>query len=318
MKKIWITWEKHRRTRELASVIPGIRLFELELDAPRFVRYPCLLLRTVTILVRERPGTVIIQNPSIVLAIFVVIIGRIANINIVVDSHNEGIMPFYPSLRWLIPIYALIQKWTDLTIVTNQELATIVRNNGGRPFVLADKIPTFRYPERITLKGENRLVFVCTFAKDEPYEEVIKAAELLDLSTTIYITGDSQKVSSDIPMQAPANVIFTGFLPDRDYINLLYSSDIIIDLTFMDNCLVCGAYEAVALGKPIILSDSEALRAYFFKGAVYTENTADGIAESIRSASENLKRLRKEILDLRAHIQIEWAKQCDRFIRALE
>jgi hypothetical protein len=42
MKKIWIAWEKHRRTTELASTLNVDKLFQLEVEAKRL---PILVFR---------------------------------------------------------------------------------------------------------------------------------------------------------------------------------------------------------------------------------------------------------------------------------
>jgi hypothetical protein len=47
---------------------------------------------------------------------------------------------------------------------------------------------------------------------------------------------------------------------------------------------VCGAYEALAARKPLILSRTEALASYFGEAAVFTDNTSDAIRESVVSA----------------------------------
>jgi glycosyltransferase involved in cell wall biosynthesis len=181
---------------------------------------------------------------------------------------------FFSRYRWLLPLYRFVQRRSDLTIVTNESTGGQVKKNGGVPFVLEDKIPQFGECNQIMLRGKNNLVFICTFEKDEPYDRVIEAAKLVDSSVFIYVTGKYEKAPPEILKAAPSNVIFTGFLPERNYLDLLSSSDIIIDLTYMDDCLVCGAYEGLALGKPLILSDTAALREYFDAGAVYTGRNA--------------------------------------------
>ena len=318
MRILWITWEKHRRTREIASELPEVDLFEFVFDANRLVRYPYLLFKTAQNLIHEKPNLVIIQNPSIILAIFMVIFGKFMKLNVVVDSHNEGIRPFYSLYNWLLPIYAIIQRWADLTIVTNEELAKIVRKNGGIPFVLPDRIPQLNNSKAIKLKGNSNVVFICTFAKDEPFFEVIKAAQLVDPSICVYITGRYQKASEDIIRKAPPNIIFTGFMSDQIYINLLNSCDVVIDLTLMQDCLVCGAYEAVALGKPIILSDTQALRDYFYCGAIYTKNYPENIASAIKIAIENNDKLIRDVIILKNELIDKWDKQFKEFVRILE
>jgi len=318
MKRIWITWEKHRRTIELASSLPGIKLFQFEFEGPRILRYTCLLFHTVLNIFLELPHLVIVQNPSLILSLFVVILGKIVGFRAVVDAHNEGLIPFHSKHNWLLPIYSFIQKWAYLTIVTNIGLAEKVLENGGNPFILEDKIPDFANPRHILLEGRHNLVFVCTFQKDEPYVETIKAASFIDPSVHLYVTGPYRRASQDIILGAPPNVLFTGFLPDQDYIDLLFSCDAVIDLTSMKDCLVCGAYEAVALGKPMIISDTEALRGYFSRGAVYTKNEPREIANAIAYALENRERLACDISLLRADLEGNWKHKFGILINLLD
>lgn len=307
MKALWIAWERHRRTTELARALKVVKLFQLELDAHRLIRYPYLLLRTLLIILKERPRLVIVQNPSVVLTLFVLFLLRPLVGRIIVDAHNEGITPFASKHAWLMPIYDMMQKRADLTIVTNEALAEIVGSNAGRPFVLEDRIPEFGKPLHTQLAGKHNAVLICTFERDEPYREVIKAAGLIDPGICIYVTGRPQKAPKKVIAQAPRNVVFTGFLAEQDYLNLLYSVDLIIDLTLMENCLVCGAYEAVALGKPMVLTDSDALRTYFHKGAIFTENHPHSIARAVYQVIENKETMKREVSDLKKELTLTWS-----------
>ena len=280
------------------------------------VRYPVLLLRTVLTLLRQRPRLVLVQNPSMVLALFMVAVGRVSNIRVVVDAHNEGVAPFSPRLRWLSPLYALVQHWAHRTIVTNEALARIVRANRGRPVVLPDRLPGFERVQSRGLKGRYNFVYICTFAKDEPFREVIGAGRLLDKDTVIYITGRHERAGLG-GGRMPENVVLTGFIPEQAYVDLLFSSNGVIDLTLMQDCLVCGAYEAVALGKPMVLSDTRALRAYFREGAVYTDSTGEGIAHAVRTVIRDEGRLKEEVRRLSRTLREEWKQQHEHLLRAL-
>lgn len=306
MNRIWITWERHRRTRELANAFKDLELYELDLDTHHLIRYPYLLLRTALIFAQEQPDMVFVQNPSMILSLFALAIGRIMNFRVVIDAHNAGIKPVLKGHEWLLPIYALLQSKADLTIVTNHNMANIVRANGGTPFVLADKIPDFQEYNRIDLKGKKNVAFICTFEGDEPYTEVIRAADLIDPSIFIYISGNFRKAPFDIVDQVPQNVMFTGFLGDQQYVDLVYSCDLAIDLTYLQGCLVCGAYEAIALIKPLILSDTEAQRKYFRHGVVFTGNRAEEIARSIEYTLNNTHKMIEEIGVLKNQLEIEW------------
>ncbi len=309
MKKIWISWEKHRRTTELVSALNGIKGFYFETETNRLVRYFLLLMKTLSTIVRERPQVVFVQNPSLILSLFMVTVGKTLVPRVVVDSHNEGLKPFHPHLHWLLPLYHTIQKRADLTLVTNEALAREVRSHRGTPFVLEDKIPRLDRSRRFALQGEHNLAFICTFQKDEPFEEVIRAASLLGPEICIYVTGKYRKAHQNIVARAPSNLVFTGFLDENRYVGLLGSCDVIIDLTRMQDCLVCGAYEALALEKPLILSNTRALRKYFSKGAVYTENRAEDIAQAIHLAVAQKDKLEKEIAALRREIEPRWEEK---------
>jgi glycosyltransferase involved in cell wall biosynthesis len=312
-RKIWITWESQRRTIELARRLPDVRLFILQINAPRFVRYPYLILKTLQLLFLYRPKLLFVQNPSVVLTLSAVLLMGVLRFHLVVDAHNEGVKPFHSHHNWLLPIYSWIQKKTDLTIVTNDQLAKEVASNGGNPFVMEDPIPQMGATGVISLQGKHNIVFVCTFEKDEPYKEVIASARFVDRSTCIYITGNYRKAPLYIVKETPADIVFTGFLPEQAYVNLLHSSDAVMDLTLMQDCLVCGAYEAVALGRPLILSDTQALRSYFYKGTVYTENSSQAIAKSIGHAISNQSQLELEMCELKKELEAAWQAKFNEF-----
>jgi len=142
-----------------------------------------------------------------------------------------------------------------------------------------------------TLSGTFNVVLIATFAPDEPIAEVLEAVRGVEVE--LYVTGDHRKLDGAVAARAPGNVRFTGFLDELDYWSLLRAADAIVDLTLMDDCLVCGSYEALALGKPMLLSNNSATVELFGDSAVFTNNTV----ADIRGA---LERLRLEQVRLRA------------------
>jgi len=312
MKSLWITWEDHRRSRELARGFHGMKYVVHELNAVFFLRYPVLLLRTWKSLERERPAIVFVQSPSVVLAAFMVTVGKARGCAIVVDAHNAGLAPQRRRLRLLGPLYRFIQKGADVTIVTNPLLAADVQRSGGIPFVLPDRIPSFPDVIPTKLPGRYNVAFICTFAEDEPYQEVIQSAALLPDDIFIHVTGDYNKAENNSLFHSSDNLVFTGFLSERDYISLLASCDAIVDLTMRDNCLVCGAYEGVALGKPLILSDTTASRRYFTQGVIFTANHRVAVARSIIKCLNRRLQLTEEIVKLRSQLAKDWRSSMHR------
>jgi hypothetical protein len=302
---MWIAWEKHRRTIELCKYI-GITPNILESNFNRAIKHPVYILKTILLINKNKPKILFVQNPSIILAFLACLLRNIYSYKLIVDAHNASIIPEGLILSKFYFLYNYVQKEADMTILTNNKLAEIVNNNGGNPFVLQDKIPEPSNLKIKELKGKYNLIYICTFEKDEPYEEVILAAKKLSSDIIIYITGNFRKCNFQIVKLAPENIIFTGFLSDKDYWDILYSADFILDLTKRDNCLVCGAYESVSVERPMILSDTEALRSYFSKGAIFTDNSAESICSSITYGISKQNELKREIKEIKNQLLSNW------------
>lgn len=303
-KKLWIAWQKHRRTLELNKIL-CFDLVIYESKLPRILNHPFFLFKSWLLIHFSRPKLLLVQNPSIFLTVLACFLKYLYDYKLIVDAHNAGLSPPMPFLNRL---YAFMQKRANLTIVTNEGLAEIVKSNKGLPFILPDKIPQELLIEKISFKSVKALMYICTFGSDEPWEEVINAAKKFDNNTLFYITGDFKKVKS-LTKKSPSNVIFTGFLPDKEYWGLLCSVNLAIDLTLRENCLVCGAYEALAVGTPAILSDTKALKNYFYKGFVFSRNDKESLISKIREALEMENTLRKEIVELKKELNLSWEEK---------
>jgi glycosyltransferase involved in cell wall biosynthesis len=199
-----------------------------------------------------------------------------------------------------------------LTIVTNEYLKKVVDCRKGRGIVLPDRLPSIQAPNgvRPPVSGRANVVFVSTYASDEPLQEVIEAARLLPSDVHIHVTGNDKRLDPALRAAAPGNIVFTGFLPEEVYLALLAQADCILELTKNDHTLLCGAYEAVSLGRPLVLSRKEALIGYFCRGAVVTENEPHAIAAAITQAIESRASLERDIRILRDELTTDWT---DRF-----
>ena len=318
-KVIFIAWERHRRSENIIKYF-GIKSFIFESKLNRIFKHPYFVFKTIYVVLRQRPKVLIIQNPSIILTILIIFIKwiKIGKYFLIVDAHNEGILPF--EKRMLIPlgVYKWIQRKTNITIVTNKKLAELVKKNGGQPFVLPDKIPENFIIKDVRLEGKFNIVCICTFAKDEPIDEIITAANNLDPGDKIYLTGNYKKAEPSLINDIPENLIFTGFLNENEYWGYLKNSDCIVDLTLMDDCLVCGAYEALAVGKPILLSDTEALRDMFQSAAIYTKNDSQSILNGLKKIKENKSYMTENVKKIMNEYKKEWIKKAEELKSIIE
>lgn len=322
MRGIWITWEKQTRNHGISKSL-SFKLYEIIYSKGRLVRYLLSSLSTLKIINKERPTVVVVQNPSIVLSIISILLKFFYCYKIVIDSHNSGIFPMEGKSKLLMLLSKFIQKKADLTIVTNEGLKKVVESNNGRAFILPDKIPTpgtIRKDFCINLNKENKqinIVCICCFGNDEPYNNIIESAKFLGSNIKIQFTG---KYNGKVDIASiPNNVNLLGYISDVDYWSILASSDAIIDLTLRDNCLVCGAYEAIAVGKPLILSNTKALRSYFNQGCTFV-NPADplSIAEGIKNTVENLSLLKVDIFNLKNNLSETWNKKIKELYSVLQ
>ena len=272
----------------------------------RVIRYLSLLKRTTVLLMRRRPSVVVTQCPSTVLGLLAAVLKPLLGFTFVADRHNAAIDPSLanPLHRRLL---AFIRHTADLCIVSNANLVAAVERDGGTAFVLPDKLPELPPQPLVSGSATRSVVFVCTYASDEPWREMIGAARLIDPQVTVFITGNHSRLQMLPPR--PDNVYLTGFLSERDYVALLRAADAIVDLTSLENCLVCGAYEAASLGKALVTSDTAALRAYFNRGTVYTKHDSASLAAAMTYALEHADRLAAEMSVLRAELARDWNRQ---------
>ena len=310
---IWITWEKQRRTYEFAQSL-RIRLFRLLYKGPGIFRYPVLAWHTASLIRRYRPRVFMVQNPSIVLALVGVLLKIFFRYSLVVDRHTNFLInkpdSLYKRVFTLVSDFTL--KHTDLTVVTNQPLADLVSSKGGNSFVLPDPLPDFPELAPYPLTQQRNICFICTFAGDEPYEAVIAAGRDLSPDIGILITGNAANAKLSIQaretLEECQHVVLTGFLPENQYLDLVGAVDIVMDLTTFDHCLVCGAYEGIAAGKALILSDKEANINLFGDTPIYVGPTSMEIAAGIRQALDEIDMRTEKTRRLEISYRDYWEK----------
>jgi len=312
-KKLWIAWENDGsiRSRVLAKAMNAQYYTFTRFEKSKrlfFLRYPLAMIQTFLAVAKKKPDVLVTPDPSVLLCFLAAVIKPLFNYKLIIDEHTLYISPTGIKKAVMDFLGDYYFKRCDMVIVTNEPYKIRMKESvkNKEIFVLPDRIPNFDYTFKQTeLKGKYNILFICTFSYDEPWEEVIQAATLLDKDIYIYISGRNRLDPSNLP----SNVVLTGFVPDKDYQNLLRSVDIVMVLTEKEECMVCGAYEAVAAGKPLILSDRKVLREYFNRGTVFTKNNREALADAIRLAITRRYDLQKEIRFLKAVRNAEWKRQ---------
>jgi hypothetical protein len=270
---------------------------------------------------KERPRIIICQSPPIACAFIAMVYRNLfawtSKPKILIDIHTGAIMK-----PWSKNISRLIMKYASVNIVINKEQQNLlIQKYKIRPIVLEDPIPDFtdillsankQEGYKIEQKAIFNVAVISSFAYDEPLQIVFDAASQLP-DVYFYITGDKKNADEDLLIKKPDNVIITGFLDYNTYVDLLRKVDVIMDLTTENTSMVAGAYEAVALEQPLILTNWIPLKRYFNKGTIYIDNSSDDIRKAVMVARTRKEELSKEMHQLKIERTKEWKEKISNF-----
>lgn len=291
---IWMTWHFSRRSRNLAEAL-NLPVYEYTSEGGILKRHLVNALSSFTSLLLHRPRVVYLQYSFLLLIVVIIykllLRGRVI---VVCDCHTKALRRRLPGkigqLFWAIKSWSF--KHADLSIVSNEGMVSDIEPLTKNFQILPDKIP--RISQFIQSEpGNNSCVYVNSFAVDEPHQAVIDAAWGFRNNVQFFFTGKVPESFGE-NQKLPANVHLTGFLPDKEYFELLRKSGCVLALTSEEDCLQCGAYEALAMGIPMVLSDTSALRTYFASAAIYTKNEANEIRQGVEKALREKERLKIE------------------------
>jgi len=306
MQGVFISWARTMpRTKGIAGAleIPDFYLEQMKGASPVMlpVRYARQARETVAVLRRERPRVIFVSNPPILLPLVAYLTARRLGAALVIDSHTGA---FDGRWAYFLPLHRFLSRRAAATIVTNEPLRELVASWGAPALVMEDRVPDL--PVAHMLGNQHfSVVMVSSFADDEPLDAVLEAAAMLP-DFRFFVTGRAPAHMADVVAKAPRNVTFTGFVPRAEYVALLNRADAVMVLVKRDLTLLCGAYEAVAVEKPLITSDWPVLRNYFHRGALYVDNSALSIRDAVVEAQRRNSQLRSEIKDLKAMLKAHW------------
>lgn len=311
MKSTFIAWTRYNRRSDLLAHHFGATMHHIFrgqhgklLQAP--ARYAFQALETWQVLRRERPDVIWVQNPPIFSVLVAATYCRLFGAQYIIDSHTAAFLS--PKWRWLLWLHRVLSRRAVTTIVTNSELERMVQGWGCEAFILG--FTPADYPEGVPfpLPPGFNVAVVSTGAEDEPLDVVFGAAGQLP-QINFYITGDMGRLNNRLLLSKPANCRFTGYLAYDNYVGLLRGVDIVVDLTTRNHTLLLGAFEAVSLGTPLIVSDWPVLKDYFSRGAVYVPNTTDGLRDGLLRAQQDYIELRRNVVALKEELHREWDRK---------
>jgi hypothetical protein len=336
-KIIFMVWAPYSPRAENLSEQLGAQLYLLSYKFKKKIywpiKYPILFVKTFSILKKERPDIIISQIPPVFCSLSVLTFNYCnfkKKAKLIIDAHSGAFDKPWSHFKLL---HKSIMKRASIVIVTTMELQNkLFEHYDTRSFILEDRVPNFdrviKYnhnfhsnKELLKKKQEGEkntsttfsIAIISSFAWDEPLDKILYSAEALP-DVRFYITGEKERINrKDFLNHASNNVFFTGFLNYADYISFLQQVDVVMVLTTKDKTTLSGGYEALALAKPLITSNSDPLIRYFTKGAIFVDNSIKEIKEAIRSAQTRKEELTKEMFLLKEEKTREWEKKFANF-----
>ncbi len=307
MKVSFITWYPScRRSDAIAKALGGvshlIHYFTFKRPSHAPLKYLLQARDTFRLLRKDRPNWVLVASPPVFAALVVWIYCKIFRAEYVIDAHT-GI---FDDTRWtwLKPLSRFLARRARTTIVTNTHLKNAVESWGAKALIIGDVPVDFPPVKPAALPPGFNVVVINTFSQDEPINEILLATKQTP-EVNFHITGNPKHSRNQYVERLPTNVRLTGWLSDDDYAGLLRAADAVMCLTTHDHTMQRGAYEAMALEKPLITSNWELLRKTFYNGTIHVNANATEIAKAVNQSTLQrtelgigMRTLRRERLEI--------------------
>jgi glycosyltransferase involved in cell wall biosynthesis len=212
-------------------------------------------------------------------------------------------------------LYRFVLRGAHFCIVTNHRLTLRAARFGATTVILPDPLPRLHVESEASICA-GHILAISTWAEDEPLADIVAAAGDLPEGFMLTLTG-RPRGSVVEQAKAASKVRLSGFVSKQEYVNLLASAQVVVDLTTREDCLVCGGYEALSLGRPLVLSDSLALRELFRGAALYCQNSARAISQTILQACVEQAQLSERSRERKEQYEIEWDEARRKMLQAV-
>lgn len=271
---------------------------------------------TLVVILKKKPKLVFVMNQPIFLPMILYFLSLVSRGQYVIDTYSGLFLK--KQWKWSLPLMKYVYRRALLSIVTNKHHRGLIESWGTKAEIIGVCLLNEEPAEPFERSDHQRMVYIGSFAIDEPTINVIEACRKLP-DVKFYITGEKKLAPAGIRKNLPENVVLTDFLPRPKYVGLVQAMDGVVILVTNDNVMQTGAFEAMSWGVPVITSDWQVLRENFPRGTLFVNNSVEQIASAITELLRKKEHYKQEMLKLREEYKVTWEKtinRIDSFIQA--
>jgi hypothetical protein len=246
---------------------------------------------------QQRPDVLVVVTPPVTAPLVAWLWTALHGARLVVDCHTSTLHE--RKWRWSTPIHRVLFHRADAVLVHTEADRALVRGWGIDPLLLPDDLPTADQAAMVDRRSHRPRVLVAgSFAWDEPVAATLDAARLMP-ELEFRLTGNPSRLPASVRMSAPANAVFTGYLPYPQFLGELLIADVVAVFTTDPDIMNRSAFETIGLERPLVLSDLPQLRGRFEPAALFCANEPGSMAETIRQARRDSQRVVEGVRALR-------------------
>lgn len=309
-RNLFIVWNPFQRRSETLAAAFNLearyfhfnweeksKLFKAASYVPKFFA-------TMGALLKNRPEYVFVQLAPTPLLYTATLYKMLFGCKIVADCHNTMIYDDH-WVKW--PMAKELLRRADVTLVHNKDVQALTQALGIATSILRDPLPVIRVATGIDrvaemdLKKQSYVIIPCGIAADEPVHELFDAIRAVP-ETLFVMTWFAEKLPVDVRANAPANLRFTGFLPEPEFNALYANAKAALVLTTREGTQPSGAAEAISLGVPLIVSELSTTKRLYGNAPVFVQNDANSIATGIRTALQDYDKFSDAAAGLRGRL----------------
>jgi hypothetical protein len=294
-----IAWDGFQaRTQALATVLGGTAWHirpRRNLKAILPLRYLVDGVRTWRLLEAQQPRAVMVISPPVFAPLTAWIWATSRRRPLVIDCHTGAFHGI--KWRWSRLLHRLLFRNATAVLVHTEADEELVRSWGVRGFLLPDDVPDVAQAAQRPRSSRPLVVVAGSFDSNEPVGLVLAAAASLP-EVEFRLTGDPRRLPPGVRDRAPANATFTGWLAYPEFLGELTAAHIVGVFSTDPHIMNRAAFEAVGLGRPLVLSDLAGLRRRFGEAALLCPNEPVAMAATLKRALQEEDTLASQSAEL--------------------